>query len=103
MHPAARYTAGMEQPADPAPRDAAPNSPTMAGADRLLLSAREAADRLGISRSSLYLLLADGSVDSVRVGARRLVPVEALTDFVRQLRSNPSHPVRPGDPSRRSA
>ena len=53
---------------------------------QLLLSPVQAAKRLGIGRSTLYLLLADGQLESVHIGARRLVPVEGLEQFVERLR-----------------
>jgi len=53
---------------------------------QLLLSPVQAARRLGIGRSTLYLLLADGQLESLHIGARRLVPVEGLEPFVERLR-----------------
>ena len=53
---------------------------------QLLLSPVEAAKRLGIGRSTLYLLLADEQLESVHIGARRLVPVEGLERYVERLR-----------------
>lgn len=53
---------------------------------QLLLSPVQAANRLGIGRSTLYLLLADGQVESVHIGARQLVPVEGLRLYVERLR-----------------
>ena len=57
-----------------------------AGAGELMVSPLQAAKRLGISRSTLYLLLADGTVESVHVGTRRLIPVAALVEYVERLR-----------------
>ncbi len=53
---------------------------------QLLLSPVQAARRLGIGRSTLYLLISDGQLESVHIGARRLVPVEGLERFVERLR-----------------
>ncbi len=53
---------------------------------QLLLSPVQAAKRLGIGRSTLYLLLADEQLESVHIGARRLVPVDGLERYVEQLR-----------------
>ena len=53
---------------------------------QLLLSPVQAAKRLGIGRSTLYLLLADEQLESVRIGTRRLVPVEGLERYVERLR-----------------
>jgi excisionase family DNA binding protein len=56
--------------------------------ERLLLTVSEAARRLGIGRSLLYELLADGQIESIHVGRLRRIPAEALVDYVdRQRRS----------------
>jgi excisionase family DNA binding protein len=47
-----------------------------------LLTVVEAARELGISRSKLYELLADGELPSVRIGRTRRVAVAALEEFV---------------------
>lgn len=54
--------------------------------ERLLLTAKEAADALGIGRSKVYELMMSGELESVRIGGSRRVPVEALRDFVNTLR-----------------
>lgn len=53
--------------------------------DKLLYTPREAAELLGISRSSLYVLLARGDVDSVYIGASRRITATALDVFVARL------------------
>lgn len=50
--------------------------------DRLLLTVKEAAHRLGIGRSLMYELLEGGAIQSIHVGRLRKVPVAALTDYV---------------------
>jgi excisionase family DNA binding protein len=47
-----------------------------------LLTVVEAARELGISRSKLYELLADGELPSVRIGRTRRIAVSALEEFV---------------------
>lgn len=47
-----------------------------------LLTIVEAARHLGISRSKLYELLADGELSSVRIGRTRRITVAALEEFV---------------------
>jgi excisionase family DNA binding protein len=67
--------------------------------DKLLLTAREAADILGVSRSKMYELLACGLVESVKIGSMRRVPRAALDDFVGQLRRRAARQLgarRPG-------
>ena len=55
---------------------------------RLLLTVSEAAKQLGIGRSLLYELLAEGQVESIHVGRLRRIPIDALADFIdRQLSS----------------
>jgi excisionase family DNA binding protein len=55
---------------------------------RLLLTVSEAAQRLGIGRSLLYELLADGQVESIHVGRLRRIPIDALADYIDRQRSN---------------
>jgi len=43
-----------------------------------LLSVAEFARRAGIGRSSAYLMIADGSLRSIRVGRRRIIPASEL-------------------------
>ena len=51
----------------------------------LLYTPVEAAQALRISRSSLYLLLAEGVITSVRIGSSRRIPAAALAAFVDRL------------------
>ena len=44
-----------------------------------------AQERLGISRSTLYSLMQSGQLRSVHVGARRLIPEQAIVDFINKL------------------
>ncbi len=46
--------------------------------ERRALSIGEAARTCGLSRSTLYRLLKSGKLATVKVGARRLVPVHAI-------------------------
>ena len=55
---------------------------------RLLLTVSEAAQQLGIGRSLLYELLADGEVESIHVGRLRRIPIDALADFIDRQRPN---------------
>lgn len=58
--------------------------------DQLLLTPTEAARTLGIGRSTLYELLRSGALASVRIGAARRVPADALTEYVHRLRAQPA-------------
>lgn len=60
--------------------------------DAVLLTVEQAARRLNISRSTAYALIAEGRLASIRIGALRRVPVQALEDFVtaqRQIDGGP--------------
>jgi excisionase family DNA binding protein len=50
-----------------------------------LLKPEEAATYLGIGRSKVFELLADGRLASVRIGRSRRITVAALDDFVARL------------------
>ena len=52
-----------------------------------LLTVEQAAEQLGgVSRSTLYHLIRTGELASVKIGSRRLIPAEAITDYVQTLR-----------------
>ncbi|WP_082574175.1 helix-turn-helix domain-containing protein [Cellulomonas sp. Root137] len=57
---------------------------------RVLLSVVEAAQRLGVGRSTMYELLGSGQIESVHIGRLRKVPVSALSAFVENLREHSS-------------
>jgi excisionase family DNA binding protein len=50
-----------------------------------LLSIKLACQSLGLSRTSLYTLMASGQLRSVTVGRRRFVPREAIEEFIARL------------------
>ncbi len=52
---------------------------------KLLLSAEEAASRLGVGRTTIFGLLAAGDLQSLKIGRRRLIPTAALAAFVEQI------------------
>ena len=54
--------------------------------EKLLLKPEEAAEILSIGRSKVYELMGTGELASVRIGACRRIPAEALSDFVAGLR-----------------
>ena len=64
--------APMEQPAD----------------ERMLVPVwPDAARALGIGRTTMFRLVADGEIETVRIGRRLLVPAEAVREYVQRLRS----------------
>lgn len=50
-----------------------------------LLTVPEAADRLRVSKWMLYNLIRSRTLQTVKIGDRRLVPVRALRAFLEQL------------------
>lgn len=54
-------------------------------AEELLITVREAGRRLGVGRSTMYVLLRQRLLASVRVGGARRVAVSDLEEFVRLL------------------
>jgi len=53
--------------------------------DARLLTVEEAARRLSLGRTTLYALLKDGQITSVRVGRLRRIPAEALDTYTARL------------------
>ena len=53
--------------------------------ERLLFTPEEVAEMLSLGRSTIYVLMASGSLGSVRVGRARRVPVTAVREYVEQL------------------
>ena len=49
---------------------------------KLAYSVEEACKALGISRVLVYELISTGQIHSIKVGARRLIPASALTEFL---------------------
>ena len=49
--------------------------------DKLLVSTKEAARLLSLSERSVYFLIQSGRLPSRKIGARRLVPREAVEKF----------------------
>jgi excisionase family DNA binding protein len=53
--------------------------------DKLMLTPEEAAEALGVGRSTLYDLLRLQEIPSVKIGRSRRIPVSALRDFAERL------------------
>ena len=68
-------------PLIPRPRDLSPD----ALAAELVVTVREAAANLRVSRRKVEYLLADGTIPSVKVGSRRLVLRAGLKAYVAGL------------------
>ena len=64
---------------------------------QLLLTPEAAAKLLGIGRTKVFELIGSGSLASVKIGASRRIPTEALRLFVEDLRITAASEV-PGGP-----
>jgi excisionase family DNA binding protein len=62
---------------------------TLRTSDRMLLTVEEAAERLGVGRSTMYQLIADGLIDTIRVGRLRRIEPDALASYIARLRQHP--------------
>lgn len=51
----------------------------------VLYNVAEAAEALRLSKCAIYELIRSGQLRTVKVGRRRLVPVEALSEWVARL------------------
>jgi excisionase family DNA binding protein len=57
------------------------------GPHRHLLTAEEAAQVLGIGRTTVFHLLKTGQLESVRIGRHRRIPLDALQKLLDTLRT----------------
>jgi excisionase family DNA binding protein len=53
--------------------------------NQLLLKPEEAAEVIRVGRSKMYELLASGVIKSVKIGALRRIPANALEEYVAAL------------------
>jgi len=60
--------------------------------NKLLLSAAACAEALSIGRTKVFELMASGELESFTIGRRRVVPADALEDFVQRQRQAPAEP-----------
>ncbi len=72
--------APLPQPVGP-PRDAQSRSPVMP----LLLTVNQAAELLGMGRSTLYELLDAGELRSIKRGASRRIPLKEVHEYIDRL------------------
>lgn len=60
-------------------------TPCTTSSGRLLHRVPEAAERLGVSRSTLYELIGAGEIQAIRIGAAVRIPSIELERFVERL------------------
>jgi excisionase family DNA binding protein len=60
---------------------------------RVLLTPEEAAEALGVGRTTVYALIKSGHIDSVRIGHLRRIPTDALAPCIARLASRDNTPA----------
>ncbi|MEV6706886.1 MULTISPECIES: helix-turn-helix domain-containing protein [Micromonospora] len=58
--------------------------------NRVVLTIEEAAQRLGIGRTTMYALIKAGQIRTVTIGRLRRVPTFCLDEYVRDLLADPT-------------
>ena len=66
---------------------------TLRTSDRMLLSVEEAADRLGVGRTTMWMLIRRGDIASIHVGRLRRIEPEALADYIASRREPTPDPA----------
>lgn len=66
-------------------RDEIAQQPTRPLPERVLLTVEEAGEQLGIGRTLLYKLIANGEIESIRIGRLRRVPTAAIQDYASRI------------------
>lgn len=77
--------------AEPA-RPPAPTAPVRA--PRVLLTVAEAAERLGIGKTTTYALVRSGDLESVLIGRLRRIHVDAIAEFAAGLAADQHSNIR---------
>jgi excisionase family DNA binding protein len=67
------------------PRTPANTDPSTDGVTPILLTPEQAARALGLGRTTVYALLRDGELRSVRLGRSRRIPYANLVQFVERI------------------
>lgn len=56
--------------------------------EKLLYRPEEVAEMCSVGRTTVYEAMREGRIESVKIGASRRVPADAVTKFVRELRTD---------------
>lgn len=63
----------------------APAEPKRPMPQRVLLTPEEAAEALGVGRTTVYALIKSGDVESVQIGRLRRIPTDALAPCIARI------------------
>lgn len=61
-------------------------------APRRMLTVEQAADALGIGRTTTYALVKTGELESVRIGRLRRIPADAINAYTARLQADQARP-----------
>jgi excisionase family DNA binding protein len=95
-HNGARRAGGLDSTAINPTWDASPAPDqttlplTIPGSEPVLVTIKEAARMLSLSRSTVYELIAEGRLEVVHIGRSSRVPVDAILQLVLDLRARTS-------------
>jgi excisionase family DNA binding protein len=81
------FLAAAREAAQAEVRVRVPAAPADRPPERRLLTVKEAAGALGISRSTISKMVKEGVLDSVKLGRLRRVPLAAIDEYVARLRA----------------
>jgi excisionase family DNA binding protein len=62
------------------------NNWSEAAVSPVLLDLKQAGDALSLGKTTLFSLIRDGRLKTVKIGRRTLIPIEAVHQFVETLR-----------------
>ena len=60
---------------------------TMSIGDKLVYNVEEASELLSVGRTTVFQLIAEGRIGSLKIGHRRLIPRQDLEAFITALRT----------------
>ena len=61
--------------------------------ERLLIGIEDAAETLGVGRSTAYSLINTGDLETVKIGRRSLITAASVRDYVERLTSTDTRPA----------
>ena len=61
--------------------------------ERLLIGIADAAETLGVGRSTAYALIHTGDLETVKIGRRALITAASVRDYVERLTSTDTRPA----------
>lgn len=54
-------------------------------APRVMLTAEQAAEAIGVGRTTMFALIKSGEIESVRIGRLRRVPLDSIEAYISRL------------------